>query len=261
MKICTFASGSSGNCAVVSVGDTNILIDAGISLRRIKNSLEKLGLEPSMLNGIILTHDHSDHTKALKMINKYYALPVFASEGTGNAVCFGLPELRPCLTTFTPGDTFIIGDIEIKSFPTPHDSPESVGYTLKAGGKTLSFATDMGYVTRGIFRAIMGSDTVVIESNHDPDMLKRGPYPYHLKQRILSQKGHLSNHDCGRLAAELIKTGTKRIILAHLSKENNTPRLAYDTVKKAISESGIDEKTEFSLTVAEAGDPGPVYIV
>jgi phosphoribosyl 1,2-cyclic phosphodiesterase len=261
MEICTFASGSTGNCAVVSHNNTHLLVDVGISLRRIISSLSFIGLVPEMISGILITHEHSDHTKALKMINKHYDIPIFATYGTTSAICCSTPELNSAITSFHAGDSFFIDEIEISSFPTPHDTTESVGYTLSAGARTLSIATDMGYITNVIYQSIKGSDTVLLESNHDVEMLKSGPYPYHLKRRIMSYSGHLSNNDCGILAAELIKTGTKRIILAHLSRENNTPKLAYETVRCAIDNADIPIGINYSLDVASTSDISPVYIV
>ena len=256
MNICTFASGSSGNCSLVSSGDTYILVDAGISLRRIKNSLASIGLEPGQLSGVLITHEHSDHISALKMISKYFQLPIFAPCGTAEGLSLSAPEVMQYVTSFTAGDSFAIGSLLVKSFPTPHDTRESVGYRITDGEKSVSFITDLGFVPQCVYDAVVGSDTVVLESNHDLQMLKNGRYPSYLKRRISAEKGHLSNDECARLAAALVRHGTKRIILAHLSAENNTPEKAYDTVC-GVLDSGHDVE----LHVAPRSCRGEVFLV
>lgn len=261
MEICTIASGSSGNCSLVSHGDTHILIDAGISMRRIKTALASFGITPDMINGIVITHEHTDHISGLKMLNKYYKIPVYATFGTTEGILCGVPELEDSISAFHAGDGFTLGSMELTSFPTPHDARESVGYTVSADSRTLSFVTDIGYVTRSIFESVKGSDTVVLESNHDIEMLSSGPYPYFLKQRILSHTGHLSNPDCAALAAELVRSGTRRLILAHLSRENNTPSLAYNEVMGIVSYTGVSPEDGFELSVAGPDVPGPLYTI
>lgn len=258
MKFCTFASGSSGNCAFVSQGSTNLLIDSGISMRRISANLKKHLLSPADISGILITHSHSDHTSALKMLSKHFALPIYAPERTAAEICRTIPDAAPFLHPFTPGTEFSIGEIAVYSFRTPHDSFDSVGYRLTAGGRTLSFITDLGHVTKGIAEAVSGSDAAVLESNHDEKMLMDGDYPYYLKQRILNDNGHLSNTQCAKLAAYLVASGTKRIVLAHLSRENNIPSLAYDTVCRCIS--GNCSCTA-EVSVAPAGEMSEFYIV
>jgi len=255
MQFCTFASGSSGNCALVSHGRTHLLLDAGISFRRITASLRALDLEPADVAGILITHEHTDHVCALKTLAKHLSLPVFASRGTAAALRKLAPELTPCITEFDPGETFVLGDVEARSFPTPHDTPQSVGYRLEAGGRSLAFATDMGCVTQTVWEAVRGVDAAVIEANHDLLMLQTGPYPYVLKQRILSDRGHLSNDRCGALAAALVREGATRLLLAHLSRENNTPRRAYGTVCQALAEDGILPDRDVALAVAPAAEP------
>jgi phosphoribosyl 1,2-cyclic phosphodiesterase len=261
MKICTLASSSSGNCTLVSQGGTHILIDAGISLRRITTSLKQFGITPDELQGVLITHEHSDHINGIKMLVKYHKMPVFAPLGVAEALCALLPEARDSVTWFHAGTEFVLGEIAVRSFLTPHDTPESVGYRFETEKRSLVYATDIGCVTPTILDAALGADMAVIEANHDIRMLKCGNYPAYLKRRILSERGHLSNDDSGRLACRLIDSGTKRIVLAHLSKENNTPRLAYDTVGGALKRQGAAIGSDIELDTAPADEMGKLYII
>lgn len=257
MEFCTFASGSSGNCSLVSCRGTLLLIDAGISMKRIKTDLAAVGAAPEMLSGILVTHEHSDHICALKMLTKYYDVPVFAPRGVAWGIRLQMPEVAPSICEFEAGTDFDIGSISVSSFNTPHDTRESVGYRLTGGGRTLSIVTDLGYIPQEVFDTVLGSDTVLLESNHDVDMLKSGSYPPYLKRRILGEHGHLSNSECARMAAALAKRGTKRIILAHLSRENNTPDKAFSTVEDALCSCGGGVE----LCVAPAAVPSRRYNV
>jgi len=261
MKFCTLASGSGGNCTFVSCKGTNLLIDTGISMRRISASLKCLNYDLSDISGILITHSHSDHISALKMLSKYYCIPIYAPAQTARVICSSVPETRPFMSAFEPDGRFELGSISVSSFRTPHDSYDSVGYCLSSGGKTLSFVTDLGYVTEKILNSITGSDAVILESNHDVEMLKNGNYPYFLKERIINNNGHLSNDQCGALAAHLVSSGTKRIVLAHLSKENNIPQLAYKTVCSCIESSDGCTGCCAEICVAPANDMGQLYIV
>jgi phosphoribosyl 1,2-cyclic phosphodiesterase len=261
MKICTLASSSSGNSTLVSHGDTHLLIDAGISLRRITASLRSLGLTPDDLTGVLITHEHTDHIGGVKMLVKYHRTQVFASGGVIDGLCAAIPEARTGISCFEAGTEFVLGEITVRSFLTPHDTPESVGYRFYDGKKTLVFVTDIGSITRTVLDATLGADMAVIEANHDIVMLKNGPYPPYLKRRILSEHGHLSNDDSGRLATRLAETGTRRIVLAHLSKENNTPRLAFETVGGALRKRGAVVGGDVELDTAPADSMGRIYIL
>lgn len=261
MKFCTLASGSSGNCTVVFHGNTYILIDAGISLRRICASLKGLKITPDMLDAVFITHSHSDHIGALRTAAESFRVPVFAPEGECSAIAAAVPEAEPFLNAFPAGSTFQLGDLEIASFRTPHDTPESVGYCVRAGGRGFALATDLGYLTNTVVDAVSGADAAVLESNHDLRMLKTGPYPRYLKQRILGPGGHLSNDDCGVLAATLAESGTKRILLAHLSRENNTPEAAYTTVCASLKARDCLPDRDISVCVAPRCVMSPVFDV
>lgn len=259
MTVFTLASSSAGNCCLVSHGNTHILIDAGISLRRIREGLRGAGLTPDDLDCVLVTHDHIDHVSGLNILVKYHKTPVFSSFGTGAGICRSMPETEPYLNFCETGTELGIGDIAIQSFSTPHDAPGSVGYTLEAGGKKMVYVTDLGRLTDEVVLASCGADIAVIEANHDLDMLENGPYPRFLKDRILSGHGHLANNDCGRLAAILADSGARYILLGHLSRENNTPGIARDTVMYALFDEGFSVGEDVELDVAPPYTPGRIY--
>jgi len=261
MTVWTLASSSSGNCTIISHKDTHLLIDAGISLRRMREGLKCLDLSPNDLTGVLVTHEHSDHIGGIEMLIKYHKTPVFASCGSGYGICCTLPAADPFVNCFEAGILFELGDITVSSFRTPHDAIESVGYRLSAGGMTLVYATDLGSLTNEVLEAASGADIAIIESNHDKEMLKNGPYPPYLKRRILSARGHLSNNDSGKLAVKLASSGTRIVQLSHLSCENNTPGLARDTVAEALCRSGVEVGRDIELDVAPQFDPGKVYVL
>ena len=238
MHIVTIASGSSGNCTLVSENGTHVLIDAGISMRRIRANLAELGLGPESLAGLLVTHDHSDHISGLPMLEKHFPIPVYAPPAVARLLRGSIPGIDERLHEVTPGEDVALGALCVRAFHTPHDALESVGYRLE-GESVFALATDIGHVTEEVEAALSGADAVVIEANHDPDMLKSGPYPYYLKKRILSPNGHLSNGECAGLCARLAGSGTRYMILGHLSRENNTPEAAFAAVSSAVSCFGV----------------------
>jgi len=233
MKVCVFASGSGGNCLLLRGRKTNILIDAGISMRRTVSALAQAGLTMRDIGGVLITHEHSDHISGLKMLVKHYAVDIYAPRTLANRLRSIIPEADDYIKVIPVETPFTLGGLEICAYRTSHDVDESVCYRVSEDG-CFSLATDMGCVTDSVRRCLKGADTVLIESNHDEEMLRYGPYPVYLKRRILSDRGHLSNENCARLAAELVGEGTKRIILGHLSRENNTPELAVKAASQAI---------------------------
>ncbi len=236
-RFCSLFSSSSGNSTFISTGKTNILIDAGVSAKRLKTALLNRDIDPKSLGGIFITHEHSDHIAGVRVLAGGFNIPVYATEGTlsymeENGTINGK---FPCQVI--PYEGMEIGDMFIKPFHTPHDSRESCGFKIELPySQKAAIATDIGKITDEIKEHIIGCDLVMLESNHDIGMLQNGPYPYILKRRILSDKGHLSNVACGEMAAELIMKGTTRLYLGHLSDENNFPDLAYQTSLAAISE-------------------------
>ncbi|MBQ2960729.1 MAG: MBL fold metallo-hydrolase [Oscillospiraceae bacterium] len=239
MKIAVFASGSGGNCMLLSHKDSHILIDAGISMRRIETSLRSQGLTVNDIGGVLITHEHSDHISGLKMLLKHHGVEVFAPRTVAARLRGMLPEIEDHLTVLPVGIEFKLGEFTVRAFHTPHDTDESVGYRIEGGG-SFALATDMGCVTDEVLSGLLGANTVLIESNHDVAMLCDGPYPVQLKRRILSNHGHLSNVDCARLVRHLADRGTRRVILGHLSKENNRPGIAMAENGHALMGSGAE---------------------
>lgn len=244
MRFLTLYSGSGGNSTLVEAAGARILIDAGKCLKTLSSSLLSVGVSVSEIDAIFITHEHSDHTSALETLSKKYNIPIHITDKSAEkfnsdrygALCQRLVIHPQCFE-------LEVGGLKISSFPTPHDSRMSVGYKIEffEDGKAHSwgYATDIGYVTKTIAAALEGCEAVVLESNHDIEMLKAGPYPYDLKQRILSRRGHLSNAESSLFAAHLATKGTKSFILAHLSEENNRPDIALDEFLSATADKKI----------------------
>ena len=249
MHIYTLASGSGGNCTLVWDGDTAVLIDAGISTKRITNALAEIGILPSQLSGILITHEHNDHIYGLNTFIKHYETPIFAPRTVANHLCWSIAGVEDYITILHPGQDYSINALRVLPFHTPHDTPESVGYRI-SGSSIFGFCTDCGHVTDEVIEGLSGTNAAVIEANHDLEMLQNGSYPVQLKRRILSDNGHLSNDSCGRLALELCKSGTRQIILGHLSRENNRPSIARSCVLDALSAEGLDIRNNVSVDVA-----------
>lgn len=239
MFLRTLASGSSGNCILIQSGSTAVLVDAGISCRKITQRLKACGLTPDDLSGILITHEHNDHVAGLPVFLKHYNLPVYASEGTCGALVRKYPITQSHLMMVPAGAYFELKNLTITTFSTPHDAVDSVGYLLSDGEKSAAVATDLGQVPDYILNTITGANLVLLETNHDVETLRNGPYPYYLQERILSGVGHLCNEAAAALAVHLAKHGTETLVLAHLSKENNTPELAYSVVQNALRQEGL----------------------
>lgn len=236
-RFCSLFSSSSGNSTYIGSAKTGILVDAGVSAKKMKEALLSRDIDPSELGGIFITHEHSDHIKGVRILASTYKIPVFATEAT-----LSFLEENGALTSKFPYEVIPyegreIGDIFVKPFRTPHDSRESCGYRIEfSDGQKAAVATDIGKITDEIKSNLLGCELVMLESNHDIGMLQNGPYPYALKRRILSEVGHLSNIACADMTAELVSKGTGRIYLGHLSQDNNFPDLAYQTNLSAIRE-------------------------
>ena len=244
-------SGSSGNAIYVGCDDAHILVDAGMSGSRIIRELETVGVDPRCLNAILVTHEHSDHIKGIGILSRKFDLPVYATEGTWQGMYDKIgPIAGKNMVYFEPERDFFIGSIDVTPFSTPHDAAQSVGYTFELFGAKLSVATDLGCIKDSWLKHVLGSDAVILESNYDPDMLKAGPYPYDLKKRILSRRGHLSNDDASTVAVELARNGTRRIILGHLSKENNFPELAMRSCELYFQQAGLVPNEDAMLHIA-----------
>ena len=237
MRLTVFASGSTGNCALVEEEDTCVLVDAGISARRIRAALRSLGRDFADLSAVLVTHEHSDHIRGLETLAKKCEAPVLTSPVTAARLRLFVPAAAERICAVPVGEETDIGALTVRSFPTPHDVPESVGYIL-TGSRSFGFCTDTGCVTEEMRAALQGCAGVLIEANHDIEMLRNGAYPFHLKKRILSERGHLSNAACAALACELAGRGTETIVLGHLSRENNTPGTARAAVWEALEREG-----------------------
>jgi len=239
MQIYILASGSSGNAMVVASDKTAILVDAGLGPRQLSSRLKQTPLHPSRIAACVITHEHSDHTRGLVKTVARMEIPVVCNQATWSAIVAATPLLecvphRPLPTSRST----VIGDIEVQSFATSHDAVEPVGYRFSHAGSELVIATDLGVVTPGVMAALRDADEIVLEANHDLEMLKTGSYPYFLKRRVASDHGHLSNADAARALGSALCSKTKRVHLAHLSQENNYPALAYATVRDYLRELG-----------------------
>ncbi len=233
MRFCTIASGSSGNCTYVGTDNTHILVDAGISGRRIEAGLKQLDLTGHDLDAILVTHEHADHIAGLGVMARKYEIPIYTTGGTADAMqragSLGrIPE--GAIHEFMEDEPFAIGDLNIRAFTIPHDAAQPVGFRIGSGNTSVGIATDLGKYTDYIVDNLTGLDALLLEANHDVNMLLVGKYPYLLKQRILGDRGHLSNENAGRLLCRLLHDDLKAVFLGHLSKENNYEALAYETV-------------------------------
>lgn len=242
-------SGSSGNAILTGSERTKILVDAGISCKRIEEALLSIGENVNGIKGILITHEHSDHISGIKVLSKKHHIPVYATEKTWEA-CSEKLEVSPELTRVISKNDFYINDLLIEPFELPHDAADPVGYCVSSGARKVAVATDLGYFPKAIEYKLHSCDLVLLEANHDLDMLISGRYPYALKQRIKSRYGHLSNNDAGDAASKLAAAGVTSIILGHLSKENNSEQLAYRTVTDTLISNGITPGRDLKLGLA-----------
>lgn len=258
-RFCSLFSSSSGNSTFIGSSRTGILIDAGVSTKRLKEALLSREIDPACLGGIFITHEHSDHIKGMRILASTYRIPVFGFEGTITAL-----EETGQLTSKFPYEVIgkegcEIGDIFVKPFEIPHDAADPCGYKITfPDGQSAAIATDTGRITEEIMACFSGCQLVMLESNHDVAMLQNGPYPYHLKRRILSDKGHLSNTACAETVTELIKKGTTRFFLGHLSAENNFPELAYQETYAALTQAGAVLSRDYLLEVNKKENDGGI---
>lgn len=252
LTFCPLFSGSSGNAIYMAAKDTRILIDAGLPGRTVENALKQIGVAPDTLSAIVVTHEHSDHTRGVGILSRKYHIPVYANERTFNAMARQVGEIEPRNRRFfQTGEDFYIGDLDLCPFSIPHDAAEPVGYRVYAGGRSAAVATDMGFMRKNVFQTLAGTDVLLLESNHDPELLRQNPhYSAYLKQRILSSHGHLSNEASARALLELYGTGVRQVLLGHLSGENNTPELAMNTALEALERAGVTVNEEIGLGIA-----------
>ncbi len=249
---CTLFSGSSGNVTYLGTDRGAILIDCGMSGSQVLHAMEEAGLNPGDLSAILVTHEHSDHIKGVGVLSRKLDLSIYATEGTWAAMenAIGSVPLHRQVT-IAAGESFFLNDLEIVPFSIPHDAADPVGYRVFTPRASVAVATDLGYFAPQVEDAVSGAEIVLLESNHDPDMLKNNPhYPSSLKTRILGRKGHLSNQSGADAAVRLAQSGTRHLLLGHLSGENNTPDLAYQESSRALAGAGAQVGGDVTLHVA-----------
>lgn len=264
MRLCSIASGSSGNCIYVGDDSTHILVDAGISKKRIEAGLSKVGIKGEELDGILITHEHVDHIQGLGVFCRKYEVPVYGTSGTIEGIknCRNLGKMPEGLLREIKTEEFVLGDICVHPFDISHDANEPCGYRLSNQLKAVAVATDLGKYDSYIVEKLKNLNGLVLEANHDVHMLEVGPYPYQLKRRVLGDKGHLSNELSGRLLCEILHDDLKCVMLGHLSKENNYEELAYETVKLEITMGDTPFKGEdIPLIVAKRDEVSEIYHV
>lgn len=255
MIFCSLYSGSSGNSTFVSSDNAKILIDAGLSGKYIEKAIVDIGESPKDIDGIFVTHEHIDHIKGVGIISRKYDIPIYANELTWNSMSRTLGKIKEYNIKIIDNGNITIKDLNIESFSISHDAACPVGYSISCNGKKACIATDMGYFSEKVKNKISDADVILLESNHDIEMLKFGPYPYSLKRRILSDVGHLSNDACGKAIVDITNNNKKHIVLGHLSKTNNYPELAYKTVTNIIECNGIKLDKDVCISMAKRDTP------
>ena len=262
LKFCSFASGSSGNSYLIKNGKEAVLIDAGISGKRIMESLETTGTFPGDVKAILVTHEHTDHVQSLPvMTKKIPGIEIYANEETWSMIERPVPEENR--RRFCTGEEFELAGMKVRSFSVPHDAADPVGFSLSGGDRKICVVTDAGYITDEIYEEISDADLLLLEANHEKEMLLMGNYPYPLKQRILGDEGHLSNISAGEVLCKVIgeKAKSRRILLGHLSAENNDPHVALLTVENTLMEQEIYTGGDIKISVASRHEQSPLFEV
>ena len=260
LRFFSMGSGSSGNCYYIGTGEYGFLIDAGVGVRTVKRELKEHGLSFENIWGIFITHDHTDHIKAVGVLGEKYHIPVYATAEMHAGINRNYRVTEKLVSSskyFKKGEHLTIRDFIIQSFPVSHDATDCVGYSFIYGDQRFVIATDLGYIGKEAADHIVKANYLVIEANYDENMLVKGPYPYPLKQRVRSHTGHLSNEHTAKFLADNWNNALTHIFLCHLSQENNTPELALDTIKEALNEKGF---TPTLLVPLERIAPSPLYI-
>lgn len=255
MIFCPLYSGSSGNSIFISSEYGSVLVDAGLPGKSIEKALKDIDKDAAKIDGIFVTHEHIDHVKGVGVMSRRYDIPIYANELTWKGMLKNIGKIKEENIKIIDKESIDIKDMHISSFHIPHDAADPMGYTVSCGNKKVSVATDLGHFSKEVENAVKNSDVVLLESNHDVEMLKFGPYPYPLKRRILSDIGHLSNEACGEAIVSMMKYNTKRVILGHLSKTNNYPELAYETVVGVLRENGVRLDDDISIYMARRDMP------
>ncbi len=260
MKFCSLFSGSSGNCQFIGTDETNILVDAGLSGKKIQEALKKIDEDPASIKGIFITHEHTDHIQSAGILSRRFNIPIYANAKTWSAMesCIGNVK-EENIKVFT--DCVEIGDVFVQAFDVSHDAAAPVGYSIFNKNKKISLLTDTGCVTDTIRENIKNSDLYLIESNHDEDMVLIGSYPWPLKKRVLGNFGHMSNELAGEVISKILTKGSEIVLLGHLSNENNFPELAFKTVESALIENNIPLNEGLKLNLTFRDKPTGVYYI
>lgn len=256
MKFCSLSSGSSGNSLYIETDKSKFLIDAGLSGVRIQKLLTSIGVKAEDLDFIMVTHEHTDHSKGVGVLSRRFNLPVVANYDTWLAMDKTIGKIKDeNIIVFKSDNDIELRDVDIHPMSIYHDSVSAVGYIIESGGKKLSVLTDTGFVSEKMKEKIKGSDLYFLEANHDLHMLETGPYPELLKKRVRGLKGHLSNIDCGNVLGEMLRGMGERVFLSHLSEENNTPEKALNTVVDYLRSMGMDTSSDAIIKVADRYKP------
>ncbi|AKA71316.1 MBL fold metallo-hydrolase [Clostridium scatologenes] len=255
MIFCPLYSGSSGNSIFISSNNTKVLVDAGLPGKSIEKALEHIGENPADIDGIFVTHEHIDHTKGVGVLSRKYDIPIYTNAPTWDSMSKTIGKIKEKNIKILQSNCISIKDMDITSYKISHDAAAPSGYSLSCKNKKACIATDLGFFSTEIRKTLEDADVALLESNHDVEMLKFGPYPYNLKKRILSNIGHLSNDDCGKAIVNIVNSKFKKIILGHLSKTNNYPELAYQTVLNILNEAKIDLNKDLNISVAKRDMP------
>ena len=256
MKLCSIISGSSGNCVYLDTGNTRVLIDAGLSGKQLENRMKAAGLQPHALDAIFVTHEHSDHIASVGVLSRRYHIPVFATEGTWNAIGKRIGRISQAhRRVFRKEEPFAFRDMVVLPFASYHDVEDPVGYVFRTKEHKVSVLTDTGTVDEHMCEVMAGSDVYYLEANHDEYLLEIGPYPQLLKQRIRSEKGHLSNRQTANLLCNLLEGRGEQVLLGHLSEENNTPEICYETIASALESMGWKIGQQVHLRIAGRFSP------
>lgn len=255
----SLSSGSSGNCYYLGNESEGILIDAGLSARTIRNSLKQIGVAIPNIMGILLSHNHTDHTRGLEVLARKDNIPAFTTKKVWDSILARNKNIsRDCIRTISLQEEFRLAGFDIEVFPVSHDAPETIGFHISAGIKKITIATDLGYISDTVAPYIREANLLIIESNYDEQMLEDGRYPYFLKTRIRSDHGHLGNHQTSAFLADNINGNLQHVCLAHLSKNNNTPDLALQKLTDALSERGIELNGQLRLSVLNRNMPSEI---
>ncbi|HPT21272.1 MAG TPA: MBL fold metallo-hydrolase [Bacteroidales bacterium] len=256
LNFCSLSSGSSGNCYYLGNGQNGILIDAGISAKSVCKFLKDIDIPIQNIMGILITHNHIDHIKGLEVLTRRYSLPAFTTQKIWKSVLSPKKKIsHDCIREIPLQEKFHLAGFDIEAFPVCHDAPETIGFHICAGDKKITIATDLGHISQTAAPYIKASNLLVIESNYDEQMLANGKYPYYLKERIKSDHGHLGNHQTSDFLADIINDNLSNICLAHLSKNNNTPEIALQTLQQTFSERGIVLNSRQRISILNRNTP------